>query len=228
MLRRRRSTEPADGELAALADGSLAPERREALAARVAMSTELADELADQQRAVALTRSAVADVEAPAGLRARVEAQRRSPRSAPTRRLALAAAGATIVVATAAVGLAVMLSGSSSSGEQFAAALGPTGAVPGASGEATLKETPSGWRVTLHAAGLPHLAHGRFYEAWLRNPGGVLVPIGTFNDGRNVTLWSGVEPKDSWTLTVTRERADGNQASSGDKVLAGSVDVPAH
>src|SRR5262249_57949897 len=93
----------------------------------------------------------------------------------------------------------------------------------GASGKATLTETPSGWRVTLHAAGLPHLAHGRFYEAWLRNRAGVLVPIGTFNDGRKVTLWAGVEPKRSWTLTVTRERADNDQSSSGDKVLVGTV-----
>ena len=52
---------------------------------------------------------------------------------------------------------------------------------------------------------------------------GVLVPIGTFNEGRNVTLWAGVSPQDFTLLTVTRERADGDQASSGEKVLAGAV-----
>ena len=51
----------------------------------------------------------------------------------------------------------------------------------------------------------------------------MLVPVGTFNDGRQVTLWAGVSPKDFSTLTVTRERADGDQGSSGQKVLAGPV-----
>ena len=54
-------------------------------------------------------------------------------------------------------------------------------------------------------------------------PAGVLVPVGTLNEGRKVTLWAGVSPKDFTTLTVTREQADGDQASSGAKVLAGPV-----
>ena len=41
--------------------------------------------------------------------------------------------------------------------------------------------------------------------------------------GHEVTLWAGVSPKDFPTLTVTRERADGDQASSGEKVLVGTV-----
>jgi hypothetical protein len=51
----------------------------------------------------------------------------------------------------------------------------------------------------------------------------VLVPIGTFNEGANVTLWAGVSPTSYKVLTVTRERADGNEASSGQKVLVGPV-----
>jgi hypothetical protein len=51
----------------------------------------------------------------------------------------------------------------------------------------------------------------------------VLVPVGTFNEGRNVTLWAGVPPTSFTVLTVTREQADGNQASSGEKVLVGTV-----
>ena len=51
----------------------------------------------------------------------------------------------------------------------------------------------------------------------------MLVPIGTFNEARNVTLWAGVSPKVFATLTVTRERSDGDQASSGEKVLVGTV-----
>jgi Anti-sigma-K factor rskA, C-terminal len=96
---------------------------------------------------------------------------------------------------------------------------------PGAQGHATLTKTSSGWRIELDATGLPRLERGRFYEAWLRNRAGVLVPIGIFTDGRHVTLWAGVSPKDFKTLTVTREQADGDQASSGKKVLVGAVDT---
>ena len=51
------------------------------------------------------------------------------------------------------------------------------------------------------------------------------MPIGTFNEGRDVTLWAGVSPEDFTTLTVTRELADGDQASSGETVLIGEVDI---
>jgi hypothetical protein len=49
--------------------------------------------------------------------------------------------------------------------------------------------------------------------------------VGTFNEGRHVTLWAGVSPKQFPTLSVTRERSDGDQTSSGDKVLVGTVDT---
>jgi hypothetical protein len=64
---------------------------------------------------------------------------------------------------------------------------------------------------------------GRFYQAWLRNAGGALVPIGSFNDGAQVTLWAGVSPRDYPTFTVTREGADGDQTSSGEQMLVGTV-----
>jgi hypothetical protein len=127
-------------------------------------------------------------------------------------------------VAAVAVGIGLVVSRSGTSAEQFQAALGSTPTLPGASGEATLTKTSSGWRIELDAAGLPRLDHGRFYEAWLRNGAGVLVPIGSFNEGRNVTLWAGVSPETFRTLTVTREQADGNQASSGEKVLVGTAE----
>ena len=208
--------------MAALADGSLASERRASLEAEVAESPELAERLAEQQRAVALARSAVAGVEAPAGLRERIEAQERARRRLAPRHLVVV--GAAAVVSALAIGIGLAVFGSGTSCERFQAALAPTNLAPGARGEATLTETTSGWRIDLRATGLPRLANGRFYEAWLRNPAGELVPIGTFNEGRRVTLWAGVSPKEFPTLTVTRERADGAQASSGQKVLVGTAD----
>lgn len=223
-MRRRRQDQDADQEiveLAALADGSLAPDRRSALETRVAESPELAEQLAEQQRAVELMRSAAAEVEAPASLRARVEAPRRARRPLP--RLGLV--GASVAAAAAAVAIGIGVFGSESSGERLHAALAPTGEIPGATGEATLTKTDSGWRIELDATGLPRLEDGRFYQAWLRNAAGVLVPIGTFNEGEDVTLWAGVSPKDFTTLSITRERADGAQDSSGDRVLVGTVDA---
>ena len=223
---RRRGEDEANGrevvELAALADGSLASERRPALEARLAASPELRARLAEQEHALALTRQAGDGVEAPAGLRARIDAQRRSRRRVVPRRLALAGVGIASVLAVA-IGLTVARTGSSA--ERFHAALGSTGLVSGAAGEATLTKTTAGWRIELDARGLPRLDRGRFYEAWLRNAAGVLVPVGTFNEGPKVTLWAGVSPKDFPTLTVTRERADGDQGSSGEKVLVGAVDT---
>jgi len=222
-MMRRRDDEAGAGELvelAALADGSLSSERRAELEGEIEASPELADRLREQQRALALLQSAAEQVEAPSGLRARIDAQRRPRRSQP-RRLALAGVVAAATVA-AVVGVAVLSSGSSSL--SFQATLASTGLAPGAAGNATLTKTTSGWRIDFNATGLPRLDKGRFYEAWLKNADGVLVPIGTFNEGQNVTLWAGVSPVDFTTLTVTRERADGDQSSSGEKVLVGTVD----
>ena len=78
------SDEPAQlelAQLAALADGSLDPWAGTALRARVAGSPELAALLDEQRRSLALVRGASASVAAPAGLRARVEAERRPRRA---------------------------------------------------------------------------------------------------------------------------------------------------
>ncbi len=148
------------------------------------------------------------------------------PRSrSRTRGWTLAVVG---VAAAAIIAVAVTFSlrSTGSSSEQFSMALNPTELVPGAKGDATLTKTASGWRVELDASGLPRLDGGRFYQAWLRNAAGVLVPIGTFNEGQKVTLWAGVSPKDFTTLTVTQEQADGDQASSGQRVLVGTITGP--
>ena len=224
-MRRHREDDPVDrevAELAALADGSVAPKRRAALEARVAESPELADLLAEQERAVALMRGAAAEAEAPASLRERVDARRTARRPwAP--RLVILAGTAAAAAAAVAIGLTVFSSGTSA--QRFHAALGPTDLVPAARGEATLTKTTSGWRIELDATGLPRLAGKSFYEAWLRNNAGVLVPIGTFNEPQKVTLWAGVSPKEFTTISVTRERVDNDQASSGEKVLVGDVET---
>jgi hypothetical protein len=129
------------------------------------------------------------------------------------------------VAAAALIALAVSFSlrGNGSTAEHFSMALKGTELAPGAAGDATLTKTNSGWRIELDATGLPRLDNGRFYEAWLRNGAGVLVPVGSFNDGEDVTLWAGVSPKDFSTLTITQEAADGDQASSGQRILVGNI-----
>ena len=210
-------------ELAALADGSLAPGRRAALEARVAASSELADRLGEQQRAVALARERRERGRGTGGAAgAHRSATTCAPRagassSRPDRRPCDRCAGGG------------HRGGRDSDRVPRASASTPPSQRP------TWRPAPeakrrsarqsSGWRIELDATGLPRLAGGRFYEAWLRNSAGVLVPIGTFNEGRNVTLWAGVSPKLFSTLTVTREQADGDQTSSGEKVLVGRVNT---
>jgi hypothetical protein len=219
---RRRRRHDADAELAALADGSLAADGRNALAERVAASPELAERLAVQERAVALVHDAAAATLAPQRLRARIDARRSS--APPRRRRGPLLAGGAAAAIAGAVAVVVLALGSRTSAEQFRAALRAPSPSSAARGEATLTRTSSGWRIELDATGLPRLAGGRFYEAWLRNAAGVLVPVGTFNDGTKVTLWAGVSPDDFRTLTITREQADGDQASSGRKVLVGTAE----
>ena len=127
-----------------------------------------------------------------------------------------AAAAAVVLIAVSAIS-------TSPAAEQFAMVVSGTDLAPSAHGSATLTKTGSGWRIALTATGLPRLANGRYYEAWLKNPAGVLVPVGTFNDARAVTLWAGVPPTAFPSLTVTRQRADAGAASSGERVLVGTI-----
>ena len=136
-------------------------------------------------------------------------------------RFALAGAAAAVLLA---VGVTVGAQLNRTERIEFTASLEGTELAPNATGDVTLTKTTSGWDIRLHANGLARRDGGEFYEAWLKDDAGVLVPIGTFNDGRDVTLWSGVGPADFPTLTVTLEVADGDQASSGRVVLTGQAD----
>jgi hypothetical protein len=168
---------------------------------------------------------------ATAGRATRAMPERAAPPSAPLPRPGHRARATRLIAAAAALVLALgviagLVARRSPGGEHFSMALAaPAGALQPVTGAAELRRTPSGWRVELDAPGLPRLDGGRFYEAWLRNGTGVLVPIGTFNEGRNVVLWAGVSPRDFPTLTITREDADGDQASSGVRVLVGTIDL---
>lgn len=132
-----------------------------------------------------------------------------------------------ILGAAAAVLLAVVLTFTLTRHEnrsvQYAASLAGTKLAPDASGDVTLTKTTSGWKIRLHATGLPRRDSGMYYEAWLKSSAGVLVPIGTFNQFDDVTLWAGVGPSDYPTLTVTRQLASGGPASSGQVVLVGTT-----
>lgn len=131
----------------------------------------------------------------------------------------LGAAAAAVVAVVA----AMVVTGDKNDAETFSMTLAPTEALPAASGAATLTRTDSGWRIELDATGLPRLDEGDFYQAWLRNDDGTLVPVGTFNEGADVVLWAGVSPALYPTLTITRESDDNDQASSGDRVLVGTI-----
>ena len=135
-------------------------------------------------------------------------------------RVVAAVAGLSAAAAAAAIAVAVSLGGGTHP-VQYRAALAGTALAPAATGQVTLTQTTSGWRITLQGRGLPRLDNGYYYEAWLKNPAGILVPIGTFNQPGNVTLWAGVPPAQYPAITITRQRADGNPASSGQRVLVG-------
>ena len=137
-------------------------------------------------------------------------------------RRVLAGVAGLAAAAALAIGLSVGLN-SGPTPETYRAALAGTPLAPGASARVTLVKTLSGWRITFHGTGLPRLDDGRYYEAWLKNAAGILVPIGTFNQPNDVILWSGVAPTQFPTLTVTRQEANGDPASSGQRVLTGTA-----
>jgi hypothetical protein len=158
-------------------------------------------------------------------IRARAGANQRAP-SRPARRrraygIATAAAAAIVVAVTLSATVAARVEGPR---RDFAAQLTGTERAPNARASAAITKNRGGFTVVLDARGITHLPPGEFYQAWLSNEAGTLVPIGTFSsDDSRITLWSGVSPTDFPTMSITIERSDGNQSSSGLRVLAGPV-----
>lgn len=184
-------------------------------------------EAAEIERVRGLLADPATWAEPPADLQERIvsaigEEQTARPVRRPWIRYAVGAAAAAVVLA---VGATVAIQAIQDHPVTYAASLRGTELVGDATGDVTMTRTASGWRIELHASGLPRRADGEFYEAWLKDAAGRLVPIGTFNDGRDVVLWAGVPPTLFPTITVTRELADGNQASSGQVVLVGRAHV---
>jgi len=131
---------------------------------------------------------------------------------------ALAAAAAVLVVIAA---VTTIRGGTTT---DFTAQLNGTELALGASATGDITRNDSGFRITLDARGLPGLGANEYYQAWLKNAAGTLVPIGSFSSSDDqVTLWSGVSPADFPTMTVTVEAADNQQGSSGRRVLEGQV-----
>jgi hypothetical protein len=151
---------------------------------------------------------------------AAVPLTRRRSRLAP---LVAAAAGLVLLVALA-IGLVVTRSGSPA--PVATGALTATSLAPGASGSATVHANASGFRITLDVHGLRPAPNGYFYEAWLKDPAGHLVAVGTFHarqGGKGIVLWSGVDPHRYTTMTVTLQQEGSVPVSSGRVVLKGPL-----
>ena len=168
--------------------------------------------------AVVAAIAAEAATVGPGTVRPGPASSRRSRWLRPGPIIGVAAAVVAVVAATAVIG-----SDEPTPTAPLAAVLAPTRLAPGAEGQATFSRTDSGWRIELDATGLPRLDDGRFYQAWLEGSDDSLVAVGTFNEGEGVVLWAGVSPVDHPRITITEEMADGNPASSGQEVLAGSI-----
>ena len=145
-----------------------------------------------------------------------------APAPAPRRRGRVATWAAAVAAAVIVIAVVSVLTTSGGTGPDYEAELAATALAPGAHASADISRTDAGFRVTLDARGLPQLQAGEYYQAWLKNAADTLVPIGSFSSSDDtVTLWSGVSPKDFPTITVTIESTDGDQASSGRRVLVG-------
>jgi hypothetical protein len=98
------------------------------------------------------------------------------------------------------------------------------------SAEVSVTSKPSGFEVRLDPENLPAAAPGFYYAAWLRRgPGpGDVVPIGTFHGrrvGGSIVLWSGVDPAEYSTFSVTLQRVGEPpvpNAPSARRVLVGT------
>ena len=186
-----------------------------------ALEDRIVSAIADEARRARPVESA------PALAPAEPHAPRRRGFHWPFRRPALVLGGFATAAAAIVVAIVLAVGNSSPAPLQFAMVVSGTSLAPGAHGSATLTKMSSGWEIKLSATGLPHLANGRYYQAWLKNAAGILVPVGTFNDAEHVILWSGAPVTQFRSFSVTEQLANGNTVSSGQRVLVG-IAHPVH
>lgn len=157
---------------------------------------------------------------APAGSAAAVS-HRRMGTARRRHRVVVAALAAAAAVALV-VGIVAATRGTTD--PDFRARLTATALAPTAGATASVTHNTAGFRIALDAHGLRRLERGAYYQAWLKNPHGGLVSIGTFSssDG-DIVLWSGVDPEEYRGITVTIEPDDDDPRSSGRRVLAGEL-----
>src|SRR2546423_2285195 len=109
-------------------------------------------------------------------------------------RPAFALGGLAAAAAAAAIAIVLATGNSSSPPQQLAMVVSGTPLAPDARGSATLTKTASGWRIELAASGLPRLAGGRYYQAWLESRAGGPGPVGPFKDAQEVKPVARVPP----------------------------------
>ena len=224
--------------------GSLTPQERAELdELRTLLETPAAWEEPDdglEERVVsAIAEEARRKRDAPSAIAEEARRERDAPSSPPAspapqprRRLrdrlsfprpAIVLGGFATALAAIIVAIVIATSSSSPAPLRFAMVVTGTPLAPAAHGSATLTKMSSGWEIQLSATGLPHMANGRYYQAWLKNSAGILVPVGTFNDAEHVILWSGAPVTQFRSFSVTEQLANGNPASSGRRVLVGTA-----
>lgn len=101
-----------------------------------------------------------------------------------------------------------------------------TALAPRATAAAEFEPRSAGLAITLEIKGLAPAPAGTYYAAWLQNPDGGVVPVGSFHwrkGGIPIELWSGVLNDRYTTLFVTLQREAAPPAPSGDVVLTGAV-----
>jgi hypothetical protein len=140
----------------------------------------------------------------------------------PRRRVSKIVAGAAVVLATVAIVFGIVAREDAHA--EFDAELRATASAPNASASAELYRNRSGFRVVLDARDLPTLPPGRYYQAWLKNAAGAVIPIGSFSSSQDeVTLWSGASTVGFVRMMVTVESNVDHLASSGPVVLVGDL-----
>jgi hypothetical protein len=129
------------------------------------------------------------------------------------RRWPSVAAGVALVVA---VGLLLSLLRHQS--PDWEVAMPGTLAAPEAWGTVQGWNTDAGTRLVVEVSGLDPAPEGYVYEFWM-SKGPVHISAGTFTNGDNVELWTGVRRADFPRLWVTLEPIDADESLSGVTVL---------